>query len=300
MSSSQNNYNHLRLSESDLAIITMLNNMHTNNTIIMERLVSSNNEIIRTIQNVLSYNQHQNQNSRRTQSQRQNQTQVQTLPVFVERSLLNNPQVYNNSFVLDYEDSISTDQITELLQTFMTPIIVRPAQVEIENATSLIRFSEIENPLNNSCPISLEPFTQDEVVTMIKYCGHIFKTSEIQHWIETNVRCPVCRYDIRTFRNNNSNYNTNINTSSNTNINTSSNTNINNNSNQENSETQNNTRREERIINARRSNLTSRNNNNPRVNSNESNRTSLLDNFLLNFTTISDVSYNNFTNFTHK
>lgn len=294
MSSSQNNYNHLRLSESDLAIITMLNNMHTNNTIIMERLVSSNNEIIHTIQNVLSYNQHQHQNSRRTQSQRQNQrqSQVQTLPVFVERSLLNNPQVYNNSFVLDYEDSISTDQITELLQTFMTPIIVRPAQVEIENATSLIRFSEIENPLNNSCPISLEPFIQDEEVTMIKYCCHVFKTSEIQHWFETNVRCPVCRYDIRTFRNNNSN--------SNTNLNTSSNTNINNNSNQENSETQNNTRREERIINARRSNLTSRNNNNPRVNSNESNRTSLLDNFLLNFNTVSDVSYNNFANFTHK
>jgi hypothetical protein len=286
MSSSQNN----------LDIITMLNNMYNNNTLIMERLVSSNNEIIRTIQNVLNINQHQtqnqNQNSRRTQSQRQRQTQVQTLPVFVERSLLNNPPLYSNSFVLDYQDSISTDQITELLQTFMSPIVVRPSQLEIENSTSLIRFSEIVNPLNNSCPISLEPFIQDEAVTMIKYCGHIFKTCEIQHWFETNVRCPVCRYDIRTFRNNNNNSNSNSNrTSYNTN------TNISNNYNQENSETQNNnTRREERINNNRRSNLTSRNNNNnPRVNSNENNRSTLIDNFLLNFTTVSDVSYNNFT-----
>jgi hypothetical protein len=280
MSSSQNN----------LDIITMLNNMYNNNTLIMERLVSSNNEIIRTIQNVLNINQHQtqnqNQNSRRTQSQRQRQTQVQTLPVFVERSLLNNPPLYSNSFVLDYQDSISTDQITELLQTFMSPIVVRPSQLEIENSTSLIRFSEIENPLNNSCPISLEPFVQDEAVTMIKYCGHIFKTCEIQHWFETNVRCPVCRYDIRTFRNNNTNINR---TSSNSNINSS------NNSNQENSESQNNARREERINNSRRSNLTSRNNNNPRVNNNETNQSTLIDNFLLNFTTVSDVSYNNFT-----
>jgi len=282
MSSSQNNYNHLRLSESELAIISMLNNMYTNNTIIMERLASSNNEIIRTIQNVLSYNHNhtipvQNQNTRNTRT-RQSQ---QTLPTFVERGLLNIPELYNNSFVFDYQDSISTDQITELLQSFMSPIVVRATQVEIENATSIIRFSEIENPLNNSCPISLEPFTQDEGVTMIKYCGHIFKTIEIQHWFETNVRCPVCRYDIRTFRNNNSNR-----TSSN------ANTNISNNSNQENSETPNNTRREERTNN-RRSVLTSRNNNNPRVNSNE-NSTRLIDNFLLNFT-ISDVSYNNFT-----
>ena len=285
MSSSQNNYNHLRLSEGDLAIINMLNNMYTNNTIIMERLVSSNNEIIRTIQNVLNINepqnQPQNQNSRRTQSQNQRQSQVQTLPIFVERSLLNNPPLYSNSFVLDYEDSISTDQITELLQTFMTPIIIRPTQVEIENATSLIRFSEIENPLNNSCPISLEPFIQDEAVTMIKYCGHVFKTNEIQHWFETNVRCPVCRYDIRSFRNNNSNR-------------SSSNSNTSNNSNEENLETQNNTRREERINNTRRSNLNSRNNNS-RANSNQPNRSNLIDNFLLNFTMISDVSYNNFT-----
>jgi len=292
MSSSQNNYNynHLRLSESELAIITMLNNMHTNNTIIMERLASSNNEIMRTIQSVVnvyqqqrqSQTQTQHQTSRRTQNQRQRQNQVQTLPVFVERSLLNNPQLYSNSFVLDYEDTNSIDQITELLQTFMSPIVISPAQVEIENATSLIRFSEIENPLNNSCPISLEPFIQDETVTMIKYCGHIFKTCEIQHWFTTNVRCPVCRYDIRTFRNNNPTSNNNTSNTSNTN----------NNSIQENSEIQNNNRREERINNSRRSNLR---NNNPRVNSNENNRSSLIDNFLLNFTTISDVSYNNFT-----
>ena len=293
----QNRYNSLGLNESDFQIINMLNNMYNNNNIIMERLLNSNNEIIRIIQSVLNQNQNQNQNiqppnvagsnNRNTRRTQQREPTSISLPTFIEGNLLTIPELYNNSIVLDYDDSISTDQIAELLQSFMTPIVITPTQVEIENATSLIRFDEIVNPLNNSCPISLEPFIQDEVVTMIKYCGHVFKTNEINHWFESNVRCPVCRYDIRTFR---SRLNTNINT--NTNANTNINRtllNQNNQDNQNNQNNQNNNRREERTN--RRGNLTLRNN--PRINSNEG-RSRLIDNFLLNFT-ISDISNNNYT-----
>jgi hypothetical protein len=276
----QNQYNRTGLSEVDLQIINMLNNMYTNNIIVMERLLTSNNEIIRIIQSVLIQTQTQNQqtqnnnrNSRRT-NQRQN-TEQASLPTLIERSLLTIPatipELYSNSFVLDYQDSNYTDQITELLQTFMTPIIIRPSQVEIENAISLIQFREIENPLNNSCPISLEAFTENEMVTMIKYCGHIFKPNEINHWFESNVRCPVCRYDIRTFR---------------MRVNHNSTTTSNNQNSQENSEIPNNNRTNRRDI------LSSRNNpRNTRTNSNER-MTRLIDNFLLNFT-VSDVDVSN-------
>jgi hypothetical protein len=64
-------------------------------------------------------------------------------------------------------------------------------------------FSEIENPLNTSCPISLEPFTPNQVITQIHHCGHIFNSSSIQEWFRNHVRCPVCRYDIRDNNNNN-------------------------------------------------------------------------------------------------
>ena len=66
--------------------------------------------------------------------------------------------------------------------------------------TLLILFREVFEPRNNSCPITLEPFQENEAVTMIKYCGHLFKTDEINQWFETNVRCPVCRYDLRNYR----------------------------------------------------------------------------------------------------
>ena len=195
MSSSQNQTG---LSELDLQIINMLNNMYTNNSIIMDRYLSTNNEILRIIQSLLNLNNNI--------QQRQNNS-ITSLP-----NLANIPELYNNYFVLDYQDSNLTEQIAELLQS-----IIRTTQVEIENATSLIRFIDIENPLNNSCPISLESFIDDEIVTMIKYCGHIFKTNEINHWFESNVSCPVCRYDIRNLNNTN-----NTNTDSNTNFNTNS------------------------------------------------------------------------------
>ena len=46
------------------------------------------------------------------------------------------------------------------------------------------------------------------MVTIIKYCGHVFKTNLINQWFETNVRCPICRYDIRNYREPNATNNT--------------------------------------------------------------------------------------------
>ena len=38
------------------------------------------------------------------------------------------------------------------------------------------------------------------MVRQIIHCGHIFCQQEFQQWFENNVQCPVCRYDIRTYR----------------------------------------------------------------------------------------------------
>jgi hypothetical protein len=275
----------------DLQIINMLNNMYNNNSIQLDRLISSNNEIIRIIQNIL--NQYLSNPNRPILNPNRpilnpniaenNSRTRPTSTTFTERNLLNIsiPELYNNSFILDYQDTLSTEQITELLQTFLNPIIISPTQSEINNATSLIRFDEIENPLNNSCPISLEPFQQEETITIIKYCGHLFKTNEIQHWFTTNVRCPVCRYDIRNFINRNE---TNNSTSFHQNT-----------RNQENLEISNNNRSEERERTDRtdRINRTNRTNRRsiPNLLSNNNNSRGRLDNFLLNLT-INDLSYN--------
>ena len=58
------------------------------------------------------------------------------------------------------------------------------------------------------------------MVTVIRHCGHIFNTDELNTWFRGHCNCPVCRYDIREDNSNASsafsseNQNTSNNTSS--------------------------------------------------------------------------------------
>jgi hypothetical protein len=81
----------------------------------------------------------------------------------------------------------------------LEPVIVRPTREQILNSTSVISVRDIpiSNRFYNVCPISYETFTDDTVVTRINNCGHYFDTNSINEWFNRNVRCPVCRYDIR-------------------------------------------------------------------------------------------------------
>lgn len=78
-----------------------------------------------------------------------------------------------------------------------TVVPVRPTNEQIQNATRSLRYRDIQNPQNESCPISLDRFEPDDLVTQIIHCGHIFCQTELQEWFQDHVRCPVCRYDIR-------------------------------------------------------------------------------------------------------
>ena len=79
----------------------------------------------------------------------------------------------------------------------LTPVIVRPAQSQIRRATTNLLFREINNPANLICPITQQPFESSDNVTIINQCRHIFSRNELAEWFGSNVRCPVCRFDIR-------------------------------------------------------------------------------------------------------
>jgi hypothetical protein len=81
--------------------------------------------------------------------------------------------------------------------------ILSPSQIE----TSVIRciFSNISNPINTECPIRLEEFSPTDSVIQIINCGHIFNTRELNTWLLTNNRCPVCRCHILRNTSNNNN-----------------------------------------------------------------------------------------------
>jgi hypothetical protein len=67
----------------------------------------------------------------------------------------------------------------------------------INRNTRQVRFNEVINPLNFDCPISLERFQDNSMLTQIIGCNHLFCSNEITRWFRTNVHCPICRYDIR-------------------------------------------------------------------------------------------------------
>jgi hypothetical protein len=111
------------------------------------------------------------------------------------------------------------DFITQTLRSFLEPVNICPTAAQIENATRRARYGDIVNPLNLTCPINLDTFSETDMVTVIRYCGHIFNTNALNTWFLTNCRCPVCRYDIR-------NYNSAINGSTRTTTTTTTRTNI--------------------------------------------------------------------------
>jgi len=121
------------------------------------------------------------------------------------REPLRNP---NLSFLPNNQDQFMRRYLTNIPDLLfgtigqeLTSVVVRPTDRQIRESTQLVRFGNIIDPQNGNCPISLERFDEQQLVTRIIFCGHIFSTNELQRWFETNVRCPLCRFDIREHRN---------------------------------------------------------------------------------------------------
>lgn len=74
-----------------------------------------------------------------------------------------------------------------------------PTIDHIRNATREVVYRNIQTPISDVCPISLNRFQSDDVVTQIHHCGHIFGRDDATAWFARSSFCPVCRYDIRTY-----------------------------------------------------------------------------------------------------
>jgi len=86
-----------------------------------------------------------------------------------------------------------------IFDNLFTDVLVVPSQTQIERGTRIQNFGEIETPINSSCPITLERFENTTEVAEILGCGHLFNHTSLFAWFRNNTRCPICRYDIRTY-----------------------------------------------------------------------------------------------------
>jgi len=83
--------------------------------------------------------------------------------------------------------------------TMFQDIEIRPTEQQINTASRLVDYSINTPNINASCPITLEEFQEGDIIRRINYCGHAFREPAIQNWFLRNVRCPICRYDIRDY-----------------------------------------------------------------------------------------------------
>ena len=228
--------NYSFLSTDELLLINILNTMYNDNYRQIEQLQESNTRILTSIMNILSNVLHTRERNRQgTPSSRHGNTNpnrrernTTTQPASLNTNnvrrihnstttnanslmnFLNNGIFSNSPYMVDNIEYIHSNptsrngtninsNINDLLQSFLQPIEVFPTQSQIEIATRIVRFADILNPLNNSCPISMERFNDSDSVSVIRECGHIFSTQELQQWFRSNCRCPICRYDIRNY-----------------------------------------------------------------------------------------------------
>jgi hypothetical protein len=211
---------HYNLTEDQQRLIDMYVSQYNQTNSHVERMLDMLDEIRSNIQNVIVSNQ-----SRSNRYQRFSRYSTNNVNRYINRLLSENrpnyqsiyydyntpinPSIYSN---IPINSTFRNNDLATFFNNFLNSTVpVRPTAEQLQNASRTIRYGDIETPLSETCPISLERFETDEMVMQIIPCGHLFCQSQFQEWFENNVRCPVCRYDIRNYRPNTRTSNSNQN-----------------------------------------------------------------------------------------
>jgi len=80
-------------------------------------------------------------------------------------------------------------------RNFFDPVPIVPTQEQIA-AASTIEGAD-SGLAEHVCSICQENFSVGEQVRTLTHCGHRFHVLCIDNWFQRNVRCPLCRHDIR-------------------------------------------------------------------------------------------------------
>ena len=75
-------------------------------------------------------------------------------------------------------------------------VLIIPTRQQIDAATERIQYNS-SNISQESDPIDLQPFTENEYIIRLRNCGHCFREVNLEQWFQNSVRCPLCRNDIR-------------------------------------------------------------------------------------------------------
>ncbi len=225
-----NNSSAFRISNEQLLLINILNSMYYDNlrqinnlNETLNNLNNSNNQIRNLLIHLLNINQTNGLNSRRNGFSERRNRMANDASTNDRNSNSNSNRIFvnNRPYIIESISRqtipttnlfpslrnstmsyIGTTELENLYNNFMQPVEVYPTQSQIEAASRRVRYCDISRPINTQCPISMEDFDDNDMVTVIRHCGHIFQTEHIMNWFRSSCRCPVCRYDIRDYNSN--------------------------------------------------------------------------------------------------
>ena len=158
------------------------------------------------LMSTINYNIANNRNNRNNENTRENTREYRRQ--HFNHNNMNTPNTGPSFGLPNTSFRFGTNQTPSQLFSYFLPtnrqrnftnVIIRPTERQILDAIEIIIFNENETYNNTSCPITMEEFDDGEHICQIKHCGHNFREDALRNWFRTNVRCPVCRYDIRDY-----------------------------------------------------------------------------------------------------
>ena len=79
--------------------------------------------------------------------------------------------------------------------TFMDPVNVAASVDQIERSTHL-RAATAQDETSR-CSICQDTYTDGQAIRGLNHCNHEYHRGCIDIWLQGNVHCPICRWDIR-------------------------------------------------------------------------------------------------------
>jgi hypothetical protein len=89
------------------------------------------------------------------------------------------------------------DFITQLTQRMQEDVDVVPTEAQINKACVVMPANQANISEQYACPIDLTPIEAHENIMKIKQCVHVFRESNLRELFTRDVKCPMCRFDIR-------------------------------------------------------------------------------------------------------
>lgn len=176
-------------------LLANLQQMFEDNQLQIESLQRTNNRITNLFINLISVRggsdpveENTNGPSRSSNTARRNATTNPALPPLPVNRTNPNTNLWTTNA-----------NVNALLRSLYerNPFSEAPSADQIQASTESSSFVSLLNPLNATCPITLENFNPESNVTRIRSCGHVFHRVALDRWFQTSSQCPMCRIDIR-------------------------------------------------------------------------------------------------------